>query len=223
MHTTKMTVKVHDKLMQNFNRQVGELYLMRDAFLNHMIRLETPRLAKDLEGKRLSPAARKCVAGSLKRLGTTTVNVVVEMDTANALNKVVKETNLVRDAFVNRLILFLRSSNFLMKHLELPEFVRDSVFESLVEPMPTSPMKAIESVHADPLYYLRTAIEERHKTGLYLVHLPRQLFGFECYLEDEYVPGTPSHEEEQRKLDEMLRGLDAFESDVFSKPTEAPK
>lgn len=50
MSTTKMTVKVYDKLMANFNRQASELYLMRDAFLNHMIRRETPNLAQDLKG-----------------------------------------------------------------------------------------------------------------------------------------------------------------------------
>lgn len=221
MSTTKMTVKVYDKLMENFNRQVGALYLMRDAFLNHMIRVETSHLAEDLTGKRQSPAARKYIAGSLKRLGTTTVNIVVEKETADRLNKVVEETNLVRDAFINRLIVFLRSSGFLMKFLELPEFITYSEFKSFMEPMPTSPMKAIEAVHADPFYYLRTAVEERHQTGLYLVHFSSTLAGFECYLEDEYVPGTPSYEEQQRRLDESLRELDAFEQDAFAKPAGA--
>lgn len=220
MPITKITVKVHEKLMQTFNRQVDELFLMRDAFLNHMIRRETPSLAHDLQGKKLSPAARKYIAGSLKRVGTTTVNIKVERETADALNKVVEETNMVRDAFVNRLILFLRSSKFVTDFFELPEFITYSAFESIVDPMPTSPMKAIEAVHADPLFYMRTAIEERHKTGLYLVPFPPQLAGFECYIEDDRVPGTPAYEEQQRLLDEALAELGAFEKDAFTKPKE---
>jgi len=221
VNNTKVTVRVYDKLMDSFNRQADELYLKRDAFLNHIIRRETPLLAADLKGKRLSPPARKHIARSLKRLGTTTVNLVVEKATAEALNKVVEETNMVRDAFINRLIVFLRSSTYLMKFLDLPEFITRSGFKSGIEHMPTSPMKAIEAVHGDPFYYLRTAIQQRYETGLYLIHFSPKLVGFECYLEDEYVPGTPSYEEEQKKADEVFRELDSFESDAFAKPAGA--
>lgn len=220
MPITKITVKVHAKLMQAFNRQATELFLMRDAFLNHMIRRETASLASDMQGKKLSLVARKHIAGSLKRVGTTTVNIKVDRETADALNKIVEETNMVRDAFINRLILFLRSSKFVIDFLELPEFITYSEFESIVEPMPTSPMKAIEAVHVDPLYYMRTAIEERHSTGLYLVPFPPQLAGFECFIEDDRVPGTPAYDEQQRLLDEALAELGAFEKDAFAKPKE---
>src|SRR5690348_7679574 len=101
MSTTKMTVKVYSPLMEGFNKQVQSLYLMRDAFLDSIIRRETEYLAKELNGKRQSPAARAYVAGSLKRLGTTQVNLAVAQETADALNKVVADTNMVRDAFVN--------------------------------------------------------------------------------------------------------------------------
>jgi hypothetical protein len=47
--TTKITVKVHRQMMNAFDRQVGTLNLKRDAFLNDMIRRETPNLAADLE------------------------------------------------------------------------------------------------------------------------------------------------------------------------------
>ena len=217
MGTTKMTVKVYSPLMADFNRQTAALNLMRDAFLNRMIQCETPYLAEELRGKRLSPPARKYIAGSLKRLGTTPVNLVVDQETADAINKVVKETNIVRDAFINRLILFLRSSKYLMTYLELPEFIAYSDFKTFVEPMPTSPIKAIEDIHRDPFYYLRTAIQERHETGLYLVRLPPKLVGFECFLEDEYVPGTPSYEEEQRKIEDAFRELEEFESNALAR------
>ena len=73
------------------------------------------------------------------------MNVVVRKTTADELNAVVQSTNILRDAFINRLILLLRSSNALLGYLELPQLVTDSEFKSSVDRMPTSPMKAIEA------------------------------------------------------------------------------
>lgn len=216
--TTKMTVKVYRPLMEKFNQQVRGLHLVRDAFLDSMIHSETPRLAEDLAGKRQSPAARLHVARSLKRMGTAQVNLKVRRSTVEALDKVVTETNMVRDAFINRLIMFLRSSDVFLNFLELPKVVVSSEFKSFVEAMPTSPLGAIQAVHADPLYYVRVAIEERHETGLYTVPMPPTLTGFSCHLEDAYVPGTESYAEAQREFDELFRELDSFEKDTFATP-----
>lgn len=216
MSETKMTVKVYRPLLQSFSRQVRGLHMMESAFLNSMIRQETPHLAEELAGKRMSSAARTYVARTLKRMGTRQINIVVDRETADALNKTVEDSNMVRDAFINRLIMFLRSSDFLLKYLELPEFVTGSAFKSIVEPMQTSPLRALEAIHADPLYYLRVAVEERHETGLYLLDMPPQLVGFSCHLDDARVPGTERYEEAQREVEEMLRGLDDFEGVVFA-------
>jgi hypothetical protein len=216
--TTKMTVKVYRPLMEKFNHQVRELHLVRDAFLDSMIRRETSALAHDLVGKKQSPAARLHVARSLKRMGTTQVNLKVQKSTVEALDKVVAESNMVRDAFINRLIMFLRSSDVLLNFLELPKVVVNSEFKSFVEAMPTSPLGAIQAVHWDPLYYIRVAIEERHKTGLYTVLMPPKLTGFSCYLEDAYVPGTESYAQAQREFEELFGELDNFEKDAFATP-----
>ena len=131
------------------------------------------------------------------------VNLQIEQSTANELNRVVEASNMVRDAFINRLIMFLRSSTTLLKALELPEFITRREFDSSVPDMPTSPLRAIETVHDDPLFYIRTAIEERHKTDLYLTNLPKDLIGFSCYLDDADVPGTSAYQKTQEQF-EML-------------------
>jgi hypothetical protein len=152
---------------------------------------------------------------SARTVGTRKVNLQVDQSTADALNRVVKESNMVRDAFVNRLIMFLRSSKPLLKHLELPLHVDNYAFRASVPSMPTSPLLAMEEVHADPLFYIRTAIEERYETGLYLLDLPGGLVGFSCYLDDSSVPGTPAYEKAQEPPT-MLISLEAFEDNVFS-------
>ena len=103
MSQTKITVKIYEPLLRDFDRQLDKLFIKRDAFLNAMIQEEIRYLANDMEGKRLTLSAKRYIAGELKRMGTTPVNVVVDKATADALNSVVDSSNLVRDAFMNRL------------------------------------------------------------------------------------------------------------------------
>ncbi len=215
MDHTKITVKIYEPLLRDFDRQINSLFIKRDAFLNAMIKEEVQHLANDMDGKRLTLKAKRYISGQLKRLGTVQVNVVVEKSTADALNAVVGTSNLVRDAFINRLIMLLRSSSPLLKHFDLPEFITGSAFESYVEPMPTSPLQAIESVNSDPLFYLRVACAERHNTGLYLIELPLKLAGFACYLDDIEVPGTEAYAESQLNTDILLDELTNLEADAF--------
>jgi hypothetical protein len=221
--TTKITVKIYEPLLKDFSGQINSLFIKRDAFLNSMIQEEVRHLAIDLEGKKLSLRAKRYIAGELKKMKTKVVNLVVDKSTANQLNAIVEETNIVRDAFINRLIMFLRSSSPLLSYLDLPEFITGSAFDSSVEPMPTSPMKAIEAVHFDPLFYLRVAAEERHKTGLYLIDLTPKLAGFACYLDDSQVPGTKAHAELQQETQAMLDELLSLEADAFQKPKTSPE
>lgn len=213
---TKITVKVYRPLIEDFNVRVDALLLRRDAFLNATIAREVPRLARDLEGKVNTKAANRYIAGELKRLGTIPVNMVVDKTTAEALNQVVKQHNLVRDAFINRLLLMLRGGHQLLTRLNLAEFVNGSEFQwSCVEPMQTSPLKALEDVHKDPLLYLRESCEERHKVGLYLLDFPQRLAGFTCYLDNALVPGTAEHATSRQELELFLDQLGTLEREAF--------
>lgn len=205
---TKITVKVPTSLLRRFKRQIDGLNLKRDAFLVSMIGGELPYLEKDMDGRRLTSAARRHIAGSLKRMGTSTINVVAPESIAASLTKATKRHNLVRDAFVSRLIALLRSEKSLLDLLDLPERIERPQFRSSVDAMPTSPLKAMEEVKADPLFYLRVAMEERHGTGLYLADLPPRLHGLACYLDDGQVPGTVAYKARQGE-EEQLLGLDS--------------
>lgn len=127
--------------------------------------------------------------------------------------------NLARDAFLNWLIALLRSTDVLLKFLNLPTKTDNRAFHGLgVQSMPTSPLRAIEETQSDPLYYLRTACEERHECGLYALRPPRNMLGFCCYLPDEDVPDTPANMEKQREEEELLRHLDIFETNTPATP-----
>ncbi|HRH14977.1 MAG TPA: hypothetical protein PK225_11565 [Azonexus sp.] len=189
MNTTKITAKIHPALWDAFGNQCDALFLKKGAFLDHMIRKETVHLARDLAGKRLSNKARRYIAGELKRCGPVTVNIEVAKETAEALNTVVADLNIVRDTFINRLIMFLRGSDRLLKIIEMPTSLDSHRYREL-EGLPTSPMKVMEYVRDDPLYYIRTRLELDDDEGIYLKWLGPENHWTACYLPDRLVPGT---------------------------------
>lgn len=223
MSKTKITAKIYKHLLKDFSLQIDALFLKRDAFLNSMIQGEIQHLAQDMEGKRSSTKANRYISGQLKNMGATQVNIVVDQSTADALNSIVANSNMVRDAFINRLLLLLRASPILLQYLELPEFVNGSSFDSCIEPMPTSPLRAMKDIQSDPLYYLRVGAEERLGMGLYLIPMPPKFIGFSCYLDDSDVPGTEEYQkaqdESEKSLNDMMLALeaDAFQQPILSK------
>jgi hypothetical protein len=205
MATTKITAKVYKPLWMNFMQQADALFLKRDAFLNHMIRIETPHLARELKDKKLSSKARRYLSGELKRMGTETVNIVVEQETADALKQVVDSANLVRDGFINRLLMLLRSSDALLRSLNMP-ITLDGM--QGLEGMPVSPLKAMEAVRDDPFYFIRSELETEDWGGLYTLYIRPPLTGLSCYLDDEHVPGTEAFKEDQAMLDLLSEAED---------------
>lgn len=168
---TKITARLFEPMYADFDRQIADALLRRDAFLDRVISCEIGHLRTDLTGKRLSDKAKRYVAGRLKSLGgkdsspLRQVSIAVRQETANALRVVVAEHNLVRDAFINWLITLLRSSDKLLECLDLPTRVTTSRRDG-TQDMPTGPIKAIEETQLDPFYYLRSACQERHGCGL---------------------------------------------------------
>ena len=193
---------------------LSALHIKRDSFLNSMLKSEMKYLAEEMKGKKLSSKAKRHIAGELKRMGTEklkTVNIVVDREVADELNQIVESSNLVRDAFINRLILLLRSSNDFLNYMDLPRALTGSDFDS-AEYMPCSPLKTIEDVMADPLYYLRIASQERYGKGLYECELPLSLIGFSCYIDDDLVPGTIANKVQNEISEKLLNDLFNLES-----------
>lgn len=195
---TAITARLYAPMYKDFDRQLNGALLRRDAFLDRAIAGEIKHLREDLAGKRLSAVAHRFIAGKLKGMGKKgdpalkQVSIAVRPATAEALRKATTEHNLVRDAFLNRLITLLRSSDALLDSLGLPKVVEND-WRDGSEPMPTSPLKVIELTEWDPLYYLRNACHQRHGCGLYALDFPESLIGFSCFLDDDRVPGTPEN------------------------------
>jgi hypothetical protein len=214
MPRSAISFNVPSKIWTGFRTQTDALFLSRAPFLDHMIASELPHLREDLDGLKLSLRAKRHIAGQMKRQGVISVNIEVRPQTAAALREAAQAHNLVRDAFIARLLVFLRSSDALLKHLDVPRTARNPQGGWVLEEMPSSPLKAMEAVRDDPLFYVRNHILEAWEVGVYRVPLPRNLDWAACYLDDEEIPGTTAYRR-QKKLGEELLAM--FEDDAKPK------
>jgi len=222
---TKLTAKVFEPMYTDFDRQLSACHLRRDAFIDRMILQEIPHLRADLAGRKLSEKANRYISHHLKRLGGKNapplkqVSIAVRHETAEALRSAVGEHNLVRDAFLNRLITLLRSSPKLLDVLGLPTDVGDArkAVQRKREDLPdmsTSPLRAIEETLNDPFYYLRAACKARYGCGLYLLEFPVEYMGLYCYLDDNQVPGTKTYQDPEKISRQLLDELDNLEANL---------
>ncbi|MFH1987421.1 MAG: hypothetical protein ABIK25_07330 [Pseudomonadota bacterium] len=188
---TKITARVDEALWESFSDQLDDLFIKKGPFLNYMIRREAPHLAADLKDKVLSTKAKRYIANELARRRPITVSIEVQKETADLINGIVDAHNIVRDAFINRLIIFLRSSEGLVKKLELPTMI-DSRELGGLESFPVSPLRTLECVRDDPLFYIRTFLEQTDE-GIYTVSLGPKHIWTECFIDDFEVPGTKAN------------------------------
>lgn len=214
----KISFKISSALLNLFNAELQHLPISRDLFLSNLIKTECEHLAADLSGKRLSDNAKTIISYHLKNIhgGSKQLSMVINPDVATRLNEIVKETNIVRDSFLNLIIYYLLLTDTFRKRLNLPEDV-DAINTHtriegrlngiLIDTIPMSPFKWLSQVLADPFRYLREELSHVNgdKTELYLVPLPEKLLGFTCYSEDEFIPGTDLHEQINNELSKAAK------------------
>jgi len=207
---SKVTVsfKVPPKLWENFRQQSDDLFLSRAPFLNYMLRQELSRLEEELRGLRQSLRAKRHISGRLKVTGPTPVSIEVDGEVAATLRRVVKQHNMVRDAFICRLLVFLRSTDTLLTWLEVPKAALGGRRSGGLADMPTSPLRAMEAVRDDPMYYVRNHVEDVQGCGIYRVALPPGAEWASCYLPDDEVPTTGAFRRRQKDLNLMLSLLE---------------
>ena len=216
MATRQISFKVPPGLWSGFKEQTDALFLARAPFLDHMIAREVHELRDDLVGCRLSLRAKRYISGKLKKQSAKSVNIDVDEATAAALNEAVREHNLVRDAFLCRMIIFLRSPDALLKYLEVPKFAVSRGLGWDLEQMPSSPIKAMEAVRDDALYYVRNHVRENWGCGIYKVELPAAYVWTACFLEDKDVPDTNAYRQDQKAMKAMAEAFDSFEAEALA-------
>lgn len=236
---TKITMTVWEDLFNAFNKKLNGCFIKRDAFLNHIICKELDTLKRGLNGRKNSPAARRYVISELKRLGTKTINVVVDKEIAEKLNKIVKDHNVARDAFINRLLLLLTFPDKALAKvfsIDLNPYATE-VHGADLEMRPKGFGEALPNLFNDPNSFVQEELElnasdyDDLEGNIYTTKLKKidikgidergqYLIGLSCYLDDSDVPGTEAWKKQQEKLKQDLKDLEDLDlasiSDLFS-------
>lgn len=199
-----ISFRVPPRLWNSFKEQTDALFLTRAPFLDHVLSVELPHLAQDLEGIKLNTRTKRYIANCLTRARPVSVNIEVRTETADLLRHVVAEHNIVRDAFVCRLLIFLRGHNKLLDLLDLPYYSNDYGIKGMLEELPASPLRALESIRDDPLFYIREHLYQRHGQHVYTAELWPEIDWSACYLPPERVEGTGAYNKQQRIWAEFL-------------------
>ncbi|MDT0628081.1 hypothetical protein [Alteromonas sp. W364] len=172
MQTTKLTFNVFTPFNQRFNDAIKALFLRRDSFLNHLIFSELEHLEKALRGKRNSEKAKRYInEGMDKKRTSTPLTVVINKSTANRLRRIVKEHNINRDAFINRLFLFMILKEAGLERLNIAPKIESNMIPGVtIDSASTSPFQHLKEAIDDPFFYIRTALQEDQE-DLYLTNL----------------------------------------------------
>ena len=212
MSKTSISFRVPTALWRNFKQQTDALFLSRAPFLDHVLHVELNHLSSDLDGTKLSSRTKRYIANKFPRENVS-VNIDVSPQTAKQLRDVLGQHNLVRDAFMARLIIFLRGGKYILNDLEIPhEITATGPWAQLDLPsMSTSPMRAMGDVLEDPLYYVREYVRYRWGMGLYVVDLHPNLDWAACTLAPDRVEGSGAFNKAKNQREQspaLMRLLD---------------
>lgn len=161
--TKKVSFRIAKNLHDEFSQKLNRLSLKRDSFLNRVLEREIARLELELKGTRLSDSFKRVTSSKLAVKDLIMVNVVLQEHVVDELNRVVEQHNLVRDAFINRVILFLLCTDGFMRLMNIPSYVEGDVLNKYSNAIPVTPFDLLEITLSDPLFF----IHEYLQTGLY--------------------------------------------------------
>lgn len=213
MSKTSISFRVPSILWANFKQQTDSLFLSRAPFLDHILQVELKHLATDVKDIRLSSRTKRYIANKLSRLDPISVNIEVATETAKKLREVLNEHNVVRDAFIGRIIIFLRSSRAVLEDLEIPNHITDKGPWSLHGlPLPhTSPLLAMSELVDDPFCYLREYVRHRWDKGLYAIELPKSLEWAACILPPQQIEGSGAFNKEMKQHQKALLAVELLD------------
>lgn len=117
--TKKISVKVWRPVLDKLERKIEGSCLRRDAYLNKVLDVELPLLDDEVSLPN-SSEAHAFVANRLDQLDRKLVSLALRSDTVDRLNEICSRKRIVRDAFFNRVFLFLAASPQLVDRLLFP-------------------------------------------------------------------------------------------------------
>lgn len=224
----KTSVKIWLPIIDKLESVMSSACLRRDAYLNKLLEMELDLL----EGEVSTPntqASYDYISTELDKLDRKFISLAIAESLVTRLNQICKAKKIVRDAFFNRLLLLLVAPPVLIDRLyyfdEIEKNWRNSVwsadkhngpaFENAFYPL--SPI-------VDPFWAIRSGLRlfkqelgyKESADGVYTISFNKvagmetSFAGFNCYLSDEDIPGSPTKIQKDARL---LNEIDQWAKD----------
>lgn len=226
MANKKILVNLWDNLAEALKQRTTKACLKRDPYLDHILRHEADRLEEEIPGRN-SDRARDYILQELNTLPRKPVNLLLSEATIQRVNEVCERQNVPRDAFLHRVLLLLLMGPKTIEKIIPMDWKRardhlleqgpDALYALLV---PSTLTLMADLVTRDPFWYARACIEiareeERDLPPLHAAHITKlelhpavpNAIGFNCYLPDELVVGTPENLQRQQEVDKLLAAM----------------
>lgn len=230
MKTKKITINLWDQLASSLSNKFNESCLRRDAYLDFVLKHEADKLMKELD-QAASERQRKYIERNLSELKRTQVSLNLSSDTVASIEEACHSRNLVRDSFINRVLLFLVLKpdlfgrllgidirDYINSLLDDGEFIGDTA--DMVLKGGLNCINAL--VHKDPFWAVRECIRIASDDSddgceqLHAAYIPPDfldkdinLAGLNCVVEEWRIEERPGQEIARTKLDELLGTFDA--------------
>jgi hypothetical protein len=171
----KVNVRVWPQVTRALQRDLRGMPIRRDAFLNELLAGEIERLEQEVHF-RTPDDCRTRIKGLFRELKPEPLTIVLDRSLAARIDEVLKDRNISRNAFINRVLFFLVVKP---QHLKRLDFAFETRIQTLVKPL-----EEIWSNITDPFFNFRSANGDRFYT-LYMPEKPiapnwPSLFGLNC-------------------------------------------
>lgn len=193
----KVAVRVWRPVLEKLDAKMAKACLRRDAYLTQVLDTELEYLDAEITAEN-SEAARLYIARKFDLLpDKKTVTFVMRSDVIERMNEVCKRKRIVRDAFVNRVLLLLAASrNTFERFLGLDEdWKRHLMREYDGAPFLQNSFYPIEEF-STPFWAARDWLQEDNES-IYRVFWDEHMFkdvdltGLNCCIPDARLPGHP--------------------------------
>lgn len=211
METKRTTFKVWAPLAKSLEQKMEQAFLRRDSFLNNLISQELNVLLEEAKNGN-SIEASAYIQSMLKQMELTTVSMSLDLSLIERLNEICSSKNIIRDAFINRLILYAVATPQLIDCI----FFEDASWRNRVLRESYHFIDEIEIfepiyVPRQPFENLRTALlsenlDQNFYTRVFREGFPSQktnLSGFNCFMSDAEVPDSKTYVEFKTLLESI--------------------
>ena len=179
----KIMVQVWEPIAQGLDRRLRALHIRRDAFLNDLLEHEVEELEKEM-GFRNEDEVRRYLDAAIAGLpNRRKLTLTISEEVIQRLDQVLKEKNVPRDSFINRILFFLLAKP---SHLEIFGLNFNRRIDSEITPL----ADAGGSLY-DPFFNIRSSNDGLFYTIPCFPDSPLgkkwpNLFGLNCAVEEQF-------------------------------------